>query len=161
MVDLVCQCSVKGVKRHEWFGMLEKEALRTVKIWRSFIQGSPYKGDGSLEAFWADRIDAIKETPKDWNHDDYTSRHERWEAFISPNPFDILLYKGHSCISSLVAQDRLLNNWALIINCNTRRGSTDFRSPLCCFLDLSLITDICGYAGLGLNLYLLYMFFTS
>jgi T5orf172 domain len=54
-IDPGCRRSVKSVEHHEWFEIQEEEAVGTVKIWRRFIQMSPYKSDDSLAAFWRDK----------------------------------------------------------------------------------------------------------
>ena len=113
-IDPACRCSAKGVEHHEWFEIPEEEAVGTVKIWRRFIQMSPYKSDGSLAAFWRDRVDALEEPPEDLDHHDHRLRHERWEAFVAPSRLDILLYTARSSFSNRVAQDRLLKHWYLL-----------------------------------------------
>jgi hypothetical protein len=111
--DPACRCSTKGVEHHEWFDLPKEEAVATVKIWRRFIQMSPYRSDGSLAAFWRDRVDALEEPPEDLNHHDHSLRHKRWVAFVSPSRLDILLYTARSFFSNPLARDRLLKHWYL------------------------------------------------
>ncbi|KAJ9635856.1 hypothetical protein H2199_008209 [Coniosporium tulheliwenetii] len=70
-----CKC---GTKHREWYEVTEKEALRVVRRWDSFLRQVPYDDNGRLIGLWTKRITIMPRPLSGEKPDDHDARHQRW-----------------------------------------------------------------------------------
>ncbi|KAI7216113.1 hypothetical protein KC333_g5031 [Hortaea werneckii] len=89
----LCKCgSTKDdpnrvTEHQEWFDVSPEIAIKTIKLWRSFLLRNPYgeplkNTDMPLEGPWMARIKGCKEAECDEEHDDHETRLGRWRKLL-------------------------------------------------------------------------------
>ncbi|KAI7240060.1 hypothetical protein KC330_g1543 [Hortaea werneckii] len=89
----LCKCgSKKGdpnrvTEHQEWFDVSPEVAIKTIKLWRSFLLQDPYgerlwNTDMGLEGPWIARIKEYKEADCDEKHEDHEARLGRWRTLL-------------------------------------------------------------------------------
>ncbi|KAI7197434.1 hypothetical protein KC316_g4522 [Hortaea werneckii] len=89
----LCKCgSKKGdpnrvTEHQEWFDVSPEVAIKTIKLWRSFLLRNPYgkplkNTDMPLEGPWIARLKGYKEAECDEEHDDHETRLGRWRKLL-------------------------------------------------------------------------------
>ncbi|KAI7327920.1 hypothetical protein KC315_g6874 [Hortaea werneckii] len=89
----LCKCgSTKDdpnrvTEHQEWFDVSPEIAIKTIKLWRTFLLRNPYgeplkNTDMPLEGPWMARIKRCKEAECDEEHDDHETRLGRWRELL-------------------------------------------------------------------------------
>ncbi|KAI7490043.1 hypothetical protein KC351_g876 [Hortaea werneckii] len=88
-----CACSLaktnanKLTEHQEWFDVSPEVAIKTIKLWRSFLLQQPYgeplfKTIMPLEGPWIDRVKEYKEADCNEKHEDHETRLGRWRELL-------------------------------------------------------------------------------
>ncbi|KAI7159557.1 hypothetical protein KC349_g4013 [Hortaea werneckii] len=89
----LCKCgSTKDdpnrvTEHQEWFDVSPEIAIKTIKLWRSFLLRNPYgkplkNTDMPLEGPWIARLKGYREAECDEEHDDHETRLGRWRELL-------------------------------------------------------------------------------
>ncbi|GAB1739445.1 hypothetical protein NU219Hw_g4403t1 [Hortaea werneckii] len=90
---IACKCGStkenpnRVTEHQEWFDVSPEIAIKTIKLWRSFLLRDPYgepllKNEMRLEGPWIDRVTEYKEADCDEKHEDHETRLGRWRILL-------------------------------------------------------------------------------
>ncbi|KAI6863245.1 hypothetical protein KC323_g5156 [Hortaea werneckii] len=89
----LCECgasrgTASGYTEHqEWFGVSSKIAIKTIELWKDFLQldpyGPPLRGtEMRLKEPWIHRVDKCRRMDLNEKHEDHEARLDRWRKFL-------------------------------------------------------------------------------
>ncbi|KAI7285138.1 hypothetical protein KC345_g1921 [Hortaea werneckii] len=88
-----CACGLaksdakKLTEHQEWFDVSPEIAIKTIKLWRSFLLQDPYgeplrNTDMQLQGQWIDRVKEYKKADCNEKHEDHETRLNRWRKLL-------------------------------------------------------------------------------